>query len=551
MPMAPSRATELAAAAAAAFCLASAGAWAAPGRVVSASAARAYLDRGAADGLAVGAVVKLTRGGEPVGMCEVEGVSEHHARCKGAGLRPGDRFEVAGAQARAKSRSEPVQSVEPMPAPPSAQELKARNAALAAAPIAKVAFAGTPGQSPAAGLNLHSEAAWTHTSWLSSGGDGFHNERVDLAIRGLEIAGGYRVWADLSLVQYESRPGNVRYRPGGSTFLYVRELAVSQREVGNPYTLAAGRVRPWHAPGISVLDGAQAGWRARDGMAEVGVFGGELPDVKTINFQKAYIAGAYWSVDHFGASGDALRLVRNEGRLSVAGGSDFDTRVEAEAALLAAFFKSVDAGISLRASYMARGEATLDGLRIDFGARPVDSLRLSGGYRYEGVHDAELAVVDPTYRGSGQHADLAVSWDVLPSLTLAVSGGVAHDFSVDRARGWVGPELGLPTLFGAHGGLTLGYAEEFGWTGGRTGWVQAVLLPAARWRVLARASYLQDVPERPSEGTHELGLAASLEAPLVSWLSLRLSLAGRTGLEALESGPALGFVGSLGLKGQL
>ncbi|HEY3451638.1 MAG TPA: hypothetical protein VGK67_35090 [Myxococcales bacterium] len=549
MRMARSRAASERASAAvlgAALLLGAAGASAAPGKVLSASATRAYLDRGAADGLAVGARVALTRAGEAAGECEVEEVSEHHARCKGAGLRPGDRFEAA-----AKSTGSRPAAVEPMSAPPTAAELKARNAALSAAPVPKVAFAGASGTSPAAGLNLHSEAAWTHTSWLSSGGAGFHDERVDLAIRGLEIAGGFRVWADLSLVQYESRPDNARYRPGGSTFLYVRELAVVQREVGNPYAVAAGRVRPWHAPGIPVLDGAQAGWRSRSGTAEVGVFGGELPDVKTINFQKAYLAGAYWSVDHFGAVGDAVRVVRHEGRLSVAGGADFETRLEAEAAVQAAFWRSVDAGLSVRVAYASARGATLDGFRADFGLRPVDTLRIFGGYRFEGIHDVELAAVDPHYRGAGQHADLTASWDVLPALTLGASGGFAHDAEVGRARGYVGPELGLPTLFGAHGGLALGYAEEFGWTGGRTGWLQAILLPSARWRVLARASYFQDVPSGAASGTHEVGLAASLDAPLVSWLSLRLSLAGRVGLDALEAGPALGFVGSLGLRGQL
>ncbi|MGC4114755.1 MAG: hypothetical protein QM765_09125 [Myxococcales bacterium] len=522
-------------------------AWAAPGKVVSASASRAYLDRGGADGLAVGAVVAITRGGDPAGKCEVEEVADHYARCKGAGLRPGDRFEVKNA---GQARTGPA-AVEPMPAPPSPAELAARNAALSAAPVPKVAFVATLGPAPAEGLNLHSDAAWTHTSWLSSGGAGFHNERVDLAVRGLEIAGGFRVWADLSFVQYESRPENARYRPGGGTFLYVRELAVAQREIGNPYALAAGRVRPWHAPGVPMLDGAQAGWRSRDGTLEVGVFGGELPDVKILSFQEAYIAGAYWSVDHFGAPGDAVRVVRHEGRLSVAGGADFQTRLEAEAAVQAAFWRSLDLGLSARAAYADARGATLDGFRVDFGGRPTSTLRIFGGYRYEGIHDVELAAVDPAYRGAGQHADLSALWDVVPALSLGLSGGFAHDAEVGRARGYVGPELGLPQLFGARGGLTVGYAEEFGWTGGRTGWLQAALLPSPRWRVLARASYFQDVPGGGAPDTHEVGLAASLDAPLVTWLSLRLSLAGRVGLDGGESDTPLGFVGSLGLRGQL
>lgn len=520
----------------------------AKGKVVSVSASRAYLDRGAADGLVAGATVELKRAGEKAGTCVVEEVAEHHARCKGAWLRPGDLFEVSAAAASRKSAA--PAAVEPMPAPPSAAELAARSAALGAAAVEKVAYAGAVSAEPAAGLNLHSELGWTHTSWLSTGNAGFHGERVDLAIRGLEIAGGFRVWADLTFVQYEARPDNVRYRPGGDTFLFVRELAVAQREVGNPYALALGRVRPWHVPGVTAFDGAQAGWRSRSGLAEVGVFGGELPDAKTINFQKAWLAGAYWSVEHLGAPGDAVRVVRHEARLGILDGADFEQRLEAEAVLAASLWRSLDAGVDAKVGYASSRGANLDGLRVDLGFRPAETFRIYGGFRHEGIHDAELAAVDPAYRGAGQHADLSASWEVLPALTLGLGGGWANDDEVGRMRGWVGPEVGLPTLFGTRGGLNLGYAEEFGWTGGRTGWLQAVVLPATRWQVLARASYFQDVPGGTAPDTHEVGLAASLDARLVTWLSLRLSLAGRMGLDEFAD-PALGFVGSLGLRGTL
>lgn len=529
--------------------LLAASAQAAPGRVVSVTATRAYLDKGTADGVALGASLTLTRDGEAAGRCVVEEVSEGNARCKGAGLRVGDRFKVS------VERAPKVAAPDAPPPLTTAEELASRNATLVAAPVGKVAYTGpvTGGGAPAGGLRLHGELGWTHTSWVSTGGAGFHDERVDLAIRGLEIWRGLRVWADATLVQFEARPDHARYRPGTGTMLFVRELALARREVGSPFAFAVGRVRPWHAPGVMVLDGAQAGWRSASGLAEVGVLGGELPDVRSIGFQKAWLAGLYWAVEHRGEKDATVRVLRHEARLAALEGPAFERRYEAQALLQASLGRVFDAGLDAKAAYTGAGGAALDGLRLDLGARPVGSVRIFGGYRYEGMHDPELAAVDPGYRGVGHRADAAATWDVRPSLTLGVSGGYSRDGegAAGLERGWVGPQIGFPTLFGARGGVTVGYGEELGWLSGRNAYVQAAILPAARWRLLVRGSYYHDDYGAKAVSTDEVGLGFNLDAPLVSWLSLRASAAGRIGLQATEADPPYGFVGSLGLRGAL
>ena len=538
MPTAPSLATSLA------LALLTAAPAQRPGRVVSAVATRAYLDRGAADGLSVGQSVVLVRDGERAGACVVEEVSEHFARCQGAGLRPGDQFQAGPAPARAAAAG-------PLATPPGTEELRARLAVLVAAPVPKVAFSGGAKDgavSPA--LHLKAEAEWSHTSWMSSGGAPFHNERIAVAIRGLEIGRGFRVWADLSAQQWETRPENARYRPGVGTQVFINELAVANREIGNPWALSAGRVRPWSVPGIGMFDGAQASLRTRSGSAELGVFGGELPDVQTTSLQKAWLAGVYWNYQRLDEPGAALRLLRHEGRLTALGGSSFDPRFEAEAVLQASFFHVLDAGADARLAYSSSGGVTLDAARIDLSARPAESVRIFGGYRYDGEANAELASIDPLYQGRGQHADLAVSWDVVPYLTLGASGGFAQDMDQSRMRAFVGPELGLPRLLGPLGGVSAGYSEEVGWSPGRTAWVQLLLLPAPRWQLLLRPCYFEDAPSG-GRTSHEVGLSISASAQILTWLSARASVVTRVGLDDTEAGAPFGVLASVGVRGAL
>lgn len=519
--------------------LAPAVAGAAPGRVVSSTATRAYLDRGAADGLVLGDTIEVRRGGEVAGRCVIEEVAEHVARCAGTGLRPGDRFEARAAPATAPAPQSGVVAPE---------DLAQRRAALVAAPVAKVGFVRPQTVPPA--LRLRLEAGLEHASWVATGASGYHGERVDLALRGLELAWGLRLHADLSVLQWISRPDTTRYRPGAGTQLFVYELALSSREVGQPFAFAAGRLIPWHVPGVTVYDGAQAAWRSFSGSFEIGAFGGELPDVRTIALQRAWLAGGYWAYQRMGAPGAALRYLRHEARAGVLDGADFDRRLEAEATLQAGLWHLADVALDAKLAHTDEGGAELAALRADLSGRPHDTLRFWGSFRYDGERSFELAAVDPHYRGSGRRADGAISWDPWPFLTLGASGGFAQEVGADRTRSFVGPELGLPRLFGTRGGLSLGYAEEFGWIAGRSAFVQASLHPAQRLQILARASYFADRPRDAARTDHELGVFGHASAAVLSWLSLRISLAARLGLGDPEGVPG-GVTASLGLRGAL
>ena len=132
-------------------------------------------------------------------------------------------------------------------------------------------------------------------------------ERLDVAVRGAPVGAGFALYADLSARRWSLRSGAVLVRPDEQNQLYVWEAELVRRPTQGGLLLALGRVRPWSAPGSTIIDGAQAGWRTR-GDVEFGLFGGGVPDPDTLapSFQRA-TAGAYLSVQ---SAGDASSLVR-------------------------------------------------------------------------------------------------------------------------------------------------------------------------------------------------------------------------------------------------
>src|SRR6185436_9030681 len=73
---------------------------------------RVYLDRGAADGLAMQQIVRLRRGAAKFASCQIEILAAHAAVCRGSGAEIGDRFEVPGVVPRA-----PAPAPRPLPVP--------------------------------------------------------------------------------------------------------------------------------------------------------------------------------------------------------------------------------------------------------------------------------------------------------------------------------------------------------------------------------------------------------------------------------------------------
>ncbi len=493
------------------------------GSVTSVRAGSAYLDRGRDDGLTVGLELTLSRDGLPAGSCRVEWVGDHHASCQGPGLRVGDAFTLARAPEPPEA---PARSAPSAPA-----ELARRHAALESAPQPLLEF-----KAEDSGTTPKGEARVGHTSWSTTNADSsFHQERADVSLRGLPVSGRLRMYLDATALAWTGRPEQYRALARTTAQLYVREGELVSREAGQSLALAVGRVWPWFVPGVAVFDGAQVGWRSERGDLEVGGFGGGVPDPVTLSPSIDRLAvGAYLAGRHAGGGGQALRLLEYEARASFMSAPEYSKRLELEgrASALLGYTTSVD--LSARVGLGdAMAPAGVDAVRVDVEHRPSEDWRLSGSLRYDGALALDVPPLDGLNLGTrALRGDLTSTWRITPGFSAGLSGLLTRDLETAIGRQLVGPDLSFPHLFGARGGLSLGYLEEFGWQKGRSAYVQTVLQPSGAVHVLGRLSYFEDTsPSSLSDAVpgRDVGLYTSTEYSPTRWLSLRVSLLARLG----------------------
>jgi hypothetical protein len=485
-----------------------------------------YLDAGGEDGLAPGLDVELRRGGEPAGRCRIDSVAPHAAVCAGAGARVGDqaRFEPPPAVA------EPAPKL--LPPPPDPRELERRLAALSAAPAAPlVAFEPSAGGAAVAVARARTaDAALTHASWKASGSGGEHREALDVVIRGAEVADGLTLDVD-ARAERGLRREAPRFRPRDDTQLYLWQAQLTATP-GDALVLSAGRVLPWGIPGASLFDGALVGVRrhAGDVQAEVGGFGGLVPDpVTTGPAADRATGGGYWVLD--GALGRGASF-RQEGRVAVVRSPELGTRTEASLTGRL-FLPVVDLSDEAHLGAGGRASAGLDAGRVDVTLRPVAGFVAGASYRQTGLAWPQL--VEPAvFPGRSRGADAFAYLDLGRGVRVGATGGLARDLSSGLDRTWIGPELGLPRLLGARGGLTVGYLEETGWLRGRSAYAQLAVRPWDRLRAVARASWTHD--SGAGVDRDELGLFASAAAELTRNLGLRLSVLSRAAVAVTEEG---------------
>jgi hypothetical protein len=299
-----------------------------------------------------------------------------------------------------------------------------------------------------------------------------------------------------------------------------------------------------------ILDGAQAGWRTEGG-SEAGVFGGVVPDAVTLAPSLDHgTFGAYWIGQQSFAPDSTVRFLRHEARVAFLNTADLGQRVEGEALIEARITRSLDAAVNLRAGAGGPGGVgsldtlRLDAVRVDGAARPFDSLSLSGSFRYEGLSIPELDGPGRVLSGgASRHADAAAAWEPVPALRLSVLSGLSTDLVTHQSRRWIGPEVGLPRLFGDRAGVSAGYFQEHGWAPGQSAWVQVLARSRGVLQVLARISWFRTQGIAPVD-LDELGASAAVSAQLGPYAAFRLSAMGRTTLNGQRSllGPGTGQV---------
>ncbi len=232
------------------------------------------------------------------------------------------------------------------------------------------------------------------------------------------------------------------------------------------------------------------------------------------------------------AAGDVtsvVRYLRQEVRLAYSNGPELGRRAEAEALGQISLGRVLDLGAEVRVAYGDQTSARLESTTIDVGLRPFERLSVLGSFRYLGLsvpeRDGPGLILSG---GAARHADVTASWEAAPWLTLSGVSGLAKDLTTGVSRQFAGPEVGLPQLFGAVGGASIGFSAEGGSTGGHTAWVQ-ILTNRPRWlQALLRGSWFQTRSLGPYT-EDELGAYASITAQLGPAVALRLAALGRAG----------------------
>lgn len=488
------------------------------GKVAYVTAGAAYLDAGQKDGLVAGAKIDIVRRKRTLSSCEVTGLAEHHAVCLTTRAEPGDRFTFTPAAVAAAAEAPPRK-----PQPPTSKALEPLKAKVESATIEKVAFKKPVG-AVTPRWSLRGSATLRQQVWFASNVDGvFARPSLDASVRtGIGLLSGLFAAATVRVQGDALAPATLRFRPDEAVELFVWDASVGIDE--GTIVGAVGRFRPRRAPGMVLLDGAQAGVRTLGGSLEIGGYAGAVPDLVTIAPSLDRVAaGAYAALDLPAFEG---MLFSPRARLGVMSSPDLAlVRAELEAQALFSWSDLASVGASARVGVggadASASVPSLDAARVDVDVEPWQALRVHGGYRWLAPlvvdFDAKAALVPPVI--GVHHGDLGATWQVADWFSLGGLGGVGVDSDGAVARGYVGPQLGLPLAFGPLGGVELAYLEELGTFGGRSAYVSSVLTPWSALSVYVRASYYEN--DALGDPLREGALATMLEAPVLPWLSFR------------------------------
>ena len=503
-------------------------------RVRYVTAKRAYLDAGALDGLARGELVKLTRNGRAAASCTITEVADHTAVCTTSDARVGDELPLHAAPAP------PLAKVATLPPPPSPREIADAQARLADASIPMVEFHDTSPRlsqgAPVLRLSIG------HTAMVSfGGGNDFQQERIDVTLSGLDLHFlGLRASVRATALLYTDAPAATRFRPGDNLQIYVWQTEVSSREEGRRYVLSVGRIWPYHAPGLTVVDGVQAGWRSKEGDVEVGGVAGTVPDAMTLAPSLSrWTTGVYYGATH-ARPRRTVRLLRHEARLGVRGADGVSPQLELEGLVQAWLAQIADTALQTRATLSTSDWSSphLEALRWSLNLHPKTWLRMLTSFRYLGPRPADFDAFATGLLSTGTwyYGDLSAMVDVGPRLGVSAIAGAAYDGSSQNDREWIGLDLNFPTLLSA-GVLSLGYREELGSLSGRSAHVQLATV-RERYRLLVRLSYFGDVQSGTtgSATAHTIGLFATADARLLAWLNFRLSAMARFDVSDIAGG---------------
>jgi hypothetical protein len=489
-----------------------------PGHVTFVTEKRAYLDRGADHGLAVGQSVALSRGGRAAGACAVEALGPREATCAGGHPRVGDSFRASRAPAKVAA------SAPALPAVTDEETRRAWAGAVAAAPYAKVDFDGHASGGGRAAVSVSPG----FTAWVGrpeTTGDTFQ-ERLDGAV-GVPLGEtGLRFDAAFSAMRWQTSSAE-RFRGGAPTQFYLWEAEISRREPDGRTVLSVGRMWPWHLPGLPMLDGVQLGRQNEARSVEAGVYAGALPTSEALRpTTDAWAAGGYASLAQAGDGKGVFRAAREELRAGVWNAPGAGLILEGEG-LAQAWLGAWSLGASGRASWARDVEAApvLERASVDLASRA--SGKVAGGVHLRtfgrAPFDAAPLRGEVASLAGSVHGVADVRCELDPALALAASAGAHRDGGTGRAHAHAGGEVRMPRLFGERAGVWLGGEAEAGWLRGVGAYAQLVARARDRLALVFRlsASATEFTTPTTAANVAELGGYLHLDGPLGSSLRLR------------------------------
>lgn len=480
---------------------------------------RAYLNRGALDGLAPGQSISLLRRARGVGACTIESVSDHRATCTGAHPQAGDGFRLPVGAVDGR------RTVSPVALPPVVddQTLRERALVVGEADYQKVDFNRAHASASHARVSLQPEFVLWHTA-SDPGGD-YSLERLDGAVQAYDIGGtGLDFAAAFTAMHWGARNSDGRFRPTSQSQFYLWEAQVSRRRAEANTVVTVGRMWPWHTPGLVMLDGLQIGRRNQTDTAEGGIYAGMIPAaLSTMPSSSSWAAGTYGTLVQTGNHRDTLRLVREEARVGVM--SDPVTKLVTDADLLAQAWMGMWnmslGGRALMAPHVRSGPQ-LDRASFDLGARPTAGVGANLHLRYLGAPlpaTVTLAGQIPTTRGLlSAFAD--TFWNISAGFALKAFGSFNQERDSKQRIVTAGAEARLPRV---GDGLSLGGEAETGWMRGLLGYTQLAARAGERIQLLARLSVsaTQFQTSGSASSLDELGGYVHIEGRLATWLRLR------------------------------
>lgn len=499
--------------------------------VVQIAGATAFLDAGLDQGLAIEAIVVLSRAGRVVDACRVTAISDHHAACATARARPGDRARLAEPPA-------PPPAKAPPPRTPREVIDRLREAVLLAE-VPRVPFAGP--RAPSARLPDRVAASGGVTAWAASAGGGTALERVDVSGRGA-IAPGFEGAIRLAVERW-SDASDRRFRPGESWQLYVWQARITETLAGA--ALSVGRFLPGGTIGQPMIDGAQASCQVGQGTT-IGVYAGAVPAGVSTGPSLRYPTAAL-QLASGGGWGRALDL-EGSARVGVVGAPS-GARADAEISARASTSRA-DASASVQGSTGGGSGPALQAARVDVSGRPWEALVASAGYReFRGSSldvPAARAISAATRRG-----DAEVRWTILPGLWAGAEAAAQRDLESGLDRVEFGPVVGMTDVLGTGAGFRAAWRQERGWfaaSGADLAWWWRI---SRRLRV-AGALSISRWARDPISRDVDVWASASVTAALAPWASLRASLSGNGGAFAAPAAPYQsvggGAVGSLAVE---